>query len=265
MRGHRFNRIVAGTALALVLAMANGVAGGQLENDRDIEALIPVPEPADVPPPTIADSGGVTGTVKDSQGGETQPANPAASAAKEPAAPAVNTIPVPDLSEVPPPTIKDVQDAKMDALPAADVAVAEKLRELVTTKLDRYMERKNRSAIEAFYAARNFAPLWIENGAAAARAKAVIARLRQADADGLDPSDYRIPDFAAAATPDALADADLKLSATALTYARHAQTGRIHFSRVSADIIFNPVYPEAAGVLTHLADAADAGEVLGSS
>jgi len=148
--------------------------------------------------------------------------------------------------------------------PAVSNPVAEKLRELVTTKLDRYMDRKNRPAIEAFYAARNFAPLWLDDGAPSDRAKAVIARLRQADADGLDPSDYRVPDFAASNGADAMADDELKLTATVLTYARHAQAGRVHFSRVSADIIYNLVYPEPADVLTSLAEAKDAGEALGS-
>ena len=40
-----------------------------------------------------------------------------------------------------------------------------------------------------------------------------------------------------------------------LTYARHAQIGRIHFSRVGADIQFNLVAPEPAEVLAKLADA----------
>src|SRR6202035_3985236 len=99
---------------------------------------------------------------------------------------------------------------------------------------------------------------------ASERAIAVIARLKQADTDGLDPADYHTPDLAAGSGPDALADAELKLTATVLTYARHAQTGRVHFSRVSGDIIYNLVYPEPADVLTHLAEAKDAGETLGS-
>ena len=110
--------------------------------------------------------------------------------------------------------------------------------------LDRLFDRKNeRDAVEAFYTGRFFAPLWIDNGAANARAKAVLAQLAAADADGLDPADYPRPDFKAGAEPDALADAELKLTVSVLTYARHAQTGRVHFSRIGADIAYTQCFP----------------------
>src|SRR5262249_32985808 len=123
-------------------------------------------------------------------------------------------------------------------LSPADQPVAEKLRDLLAGKADRvFGNKKERAIVEAFYVSRGFAPLWVENGAGNARAKAAIAHLAAADADGLDPSDYASPDFIkAASSPDALADAELRLTASVLTYARHAQIGRIHFSRVSGDI-----------------------------
>ena len=49
-----------------------------------------------------------------------------------------------------------------------------------------------------------------------------------------------------------------------LTYARQAQIGRIHFSRVGADIEFKLVAPEPAEVLAKLADASDVGAALDS-
>src|SRR5262249_36765406 len=123
---------------------------------------------------------------------------------------------------------------------------------------------KERQDAERFYAARDFAPIWIENGAVAPRANAVTARLKQADTDGLDPADYPTPDFRAATTPEALAEAELRLTAAALTYARHAQSGRVHYSRISADIVYNIVAPEPAEILAKLAEAANAGEALAS-
>jgi murein L,D-transpeptidase YcbB/YkuD len=273
MRGRCLTRILAGTALALILAMAHGgatsgAAAGQPDNGRDVEALVPVPDLPDFAAPTVADVGGpATGTAKAEP--KPAPATPTAQPAAPGAAPAVatreptaNPAPAPDSSGAPPPATKDA--AKAPSLSPADQAVADKLRELITGKLDRYMDRKHRPAIEAFYAARGFAPMWIENNAATAHATAVIARLRQADADGLDPADYRTPDLATNTTADALADAELKLTAAVLAYARHAQTGRVHYSRVSADIVYNLIYPEPADVLTHLAEAKDAAEALGS-
>ena len=47
-----------------------------------------------------------------------------------------------------------------------------------------------------------------------------------------------------------------------LTFARHAQIGRIHYSRVSSDIPFDLVAPEPADVLAKLADGNDAGKAL---
>jgi len=40
-----------------------------------------------------------------------------------------------------------------------------------------------------------------------------------------------VPDFALATTPDALAEAELKLTSSMLDYARHAQSGRMHCRR----------------------------------
>ena len=73
-----------------------------------------------------------------------------------------------------------------------------------------------------------------------------MARLKEAAADGLDDADYPVPDFAAATTPDALADAELKLTAPMLDYARQAQSGRMHWSQVSADILY-PEHPTDPG------------------
>ena len=54
MRGFQLDRVLAGTALALVLTLA-GQASAQSNNPAAIEAGVPVPEPANVPPPTAAD------------------------------------------------------------------------------------------------------------------------------------------------------------------------------------------------------------------
>ena len=98
----------------------------------------------------------------------------------------------------------------------------------------RYFDRKaERAAVEKFYTARDFAPLWTQGGALTETGKGVIARLKDAASDGLNAADYPVPDFAAATKPDALAEADLKLTASMLDYARQAQSGRMHWSQVS--------------------------------
>ena len=59
-----------------------------------------------------------------------------------------------------------------------------------------------------------------------ATAKGVITRLKDAAADGLNPADYPVPDFAAASSPDQIAEADLKLTPSMMDYARQAPSGR---------------------------------------
>ncbi|TQF38110.1 peptidoglycan-binding protein [Bradyrhizobium sp. UNPF46] len=150
-------------------------------------------------------------------------------------------------------------------VPAADQPVADKLKDMIGAKTSRYFDRKNeRAAIEKFYGARDFAPVWTQGGSLTAAAKGVIARLKDAASDGLNPADYAVPDFASATTPDALADAELKLTASMFDYARQAQSGRMHWSQVSGDILYpeHPVDPNE--VLAKITTATDASAALDS-
>ena len=148
---------------------------------------------------------------------------------------------------------------------AADQPVADKLRDLVATRLARYFDRKNeRAAVEKFYTAREYAPLWTQGGALNETAKGVIARLKDADSEGLSAADYPVPEFAAATTPDALAEADMKLTESMLDYARQAQSGRMHWSQVSGDIQY-PEHPiDPSEVLANITAAKDASAALDS-
>ena len=90
---------------------------------------------------------------------------------------------------------------------------------------------------------------------------AAIARLKRADTEGLEPGDYRYTSFTGLG-PDALAEAELKLTQAVLTYARHVQAGRFPYSRVSRNIELPQAAPEPADILKTIADAADAGKAL---
>jgi murein L,D-transpeptidase YcbB/YkuD len=148
---------------------------------------------------------------------------------------------------------------------SVDQPVADALRELITTRLSRISDRKaERAAIEAFYSGRSYQPIWISDGAASKRATAAIARMQAASEDGLDSADYPIPAIKAGAEPAALADAELRLTLSALTYARHAQSGRVHFTRIGADILYPANNVDPAEVLGKLASADDAGAALWS-
>jgi hypothetical protein len=117
------------------------------------------------------------------------------------------------------------------SLDPADRAIAEKIQELLATKLETFLaSKKERVATAAFYENRNLAPLWFDRGVENTRASSVIARMKNAETDGLDPGDYRVPNFGGLG-PDARAEAELKLTEMVLTYARHLQAGR--FGRVT--------------------------------
>ena len=187
------------------------------------------------------------------------------------AAPIRTAIPAPEPAEV---TIAPADTAMPDLRPTATTPAAaapevtldpfgERLRDLLKAT-DRLFDAKARASLDAFYSERKYAPLWTENGAMHERAKAVIAQLNAADADGLDPSDYAVPKLEANAGPDALADFELKLTHAVLNYARHAAIGRVHWSRIAHDIYYDLPAPEPADVLAKLAATSDARAALDS-
>ena len=55
------------------------------------------------------------------------------------------------------------------------------------------------------------------------------------------------------ADPAALAEAEMRLTESVLDYARHAQIGRVHYSRVGGDITYDLVAPQPLDVLSKLA------------
>jgi murein L,D-transpeptidase YcbB/YkuD len=284
-------------------AFAQDVAPRNSAAELAIDAAVPRPEPANVPPPTAADFKLDTPSVDATKTDTTKAAEQAAPATK-PADVATVPISEPTKFEAAKPeaakqeATKTEEPAKNDAAkndtaavapaqspaPAAaasspepakepvkaasnvateDQPVAEKLREAFGSKAQRYFDRKaERTAVEKFYTARDFAPVWTQGGKLTDSAKGVVARLKDAASDGLNPSDYPIPDFTAATSPDALADSDLKLTASMLEYARHAQSGRMHWSQVSGDIQY-PEHPtDPAEVLANVASAKDASLAL---
>jgi L,D-transpeptidase YcbB len=225
------------------LAQANPARNSAAE--LAIDAAVPRPEPVNLPPVSINDfKPDTTASVPDATA--TVPASPPAAAT---ATPSVE------------PAAQPTKAASTVA--PADQPVADKLRDMLGSKSLRYFDRKaERTAVEKFYTTRDFAPLWTQAGSLNDSGKGVVARLRDAASDGLNAADYPVPDFGAATTPDALAEADLKLTASMLDYARQAQSGRMHWSQVSGDIQY-PEHPtDPAEVLTNVTAAKDASAAL---
>ena len=251
MRGLRFELLLATTALALVV-VGSGLPSYGADDEAAISAAVPMPEPANLPPPTAADLVPLG----------TEPATGATRGVQTATAPTGVPESAPSIA-APGTTPAAEAPAAEPRVLTLDQRIGEKIRELFAGKFERVIDRRYKPAIEAFYAARSYAPLWIEDGVENDRGKAVTAYLAGVDADGLDPSDYPSPSFANSDLA-ALAEAELKLSATVLTYARHAQLGRVHYSRVSADIYYEQVPPEPGAVLGNVASAHDVGKALES-
>jgi len=245
-----------------------------------IDAAIPRPEPANVPPPTVNDfKPEATASVPDAaktteKAAETKPADivtaPAADTGKNDTSKNDSATPTPASPPAAAAAAPATEPAKEPVkaasnVPPADQPVADRLREMLGAKSLRFFDRKaERTAVEKFYIAREFAPLWTQGGTVTESGKGVIARLKDAASDGLNASDYPVPEFAAATTPDQLADAELKLTASMLDYARQAQSGRMHWSQVSADIQY-PEHPiDPSEVLANVTTAKDASAALES-
>ena len=183
-------------------------------------------------------------------GGDEVPAPGATAPADNAAVPADNTAaPAP----MPAPVVAD-----------GNTPIAAQLRELANGKFDRIAGGKNnRPAFDAYYAAHGYAPIWITDGKFNERAVAAIAYLGQVDADGLDPADYPVPNISASVSdPAALAEAEMRLSASVVTYAHHASVGRVHWSRVSSSILYEVKPPAPADVLAAMTDAKDVAATL---
>ena len=144
---------------------------------------------------------------------------------------------------------------------ASDSDIADKVRELIAKKqLERIAPRKNeRDAIEALYLKNRSMPLWLANGSPSERARAAIAHLRTIDADALDPADYAVE--LSANSVEGAAEAELKFTAMMLTYARHAMSGRVHFSRVSPSIDYKDNF-DAADAMQKIASSNDVKRTL---
>ena len=83
-----------------------------------------------------------------------------------------------------------------------------------------------------FYGARNYAPAW--NGPdGAEQARAALGVLASADADGLDPIDYRPP---IASSAPSTVENDILLTASILRYARDLRLGRVPPSQRPEDV-----------------------------
>ncbi|MDJ1158293.1 L,D-transpeptidase family protein [Chelatococcus sp. SYSU_G07232] len=255
------------------VCLAATAAGASRANEAAVPAQVPfdlaLPEPplVEVVVAPQADPTAITGSLPEgmalrpTRGPEGEP--PVSGAAGKSQATADVTsrdLPVVDL---PPPDVPPV----IVQIPTADIAkamIAERLAKGEALAQAR-LGKREREAVGAFYAGRGYAPLWLDGEQWNARARHVMAQIERAAEDGLDPADYPLPTvdvLPKAERQAALADAELKLSAAAVAYARDARGGRIEPPRLSKLITPKLDLPSAEAVLAGLAESTDAAAAL---
>jgi murein L,D-transpeptidase YcbB/YkuD len=202
-------------------------------------------------------------------GGEATAAAPAvdtASAQLPAAAAPVDAVPA--VAPAPAPTAAP-QDAAMPAVdPQTAAAMSAALDALVAADVKASPIgagdwRAARLAIRTFYAARGFAPVWLDGHSLAPHGQTALARLQRADEDALDLAAFALPkDLPADATPERLAEAETALSAAVVAYAMQASGSRVVPTRISSLITASPTLADPGAALAAVAAAADPDAVL---
>jgi len=147
---------------------------------------------------------------------------------------------------------------------AEDIVLSERLQDLIANRLQQYVARpQDRTAVEAFYRGRDFAPLWVNAAGALPSTLQAVDFLHGVAADGLDPKDYPTPTFADR-DPTRLAVDELALTNSIATFVQHASTGRVAFSRVSGSIYFDLKSPDLQRALEKIASSHDITAALDS-
>lgn len=210
--------------------------------------------PAPATPPAAPAAAAATVPAPIAAPSATEPAKAAETPAAAPAAAPATTTATPAAA----PAAPEAPAATTAAAPPADsaaaaivAAAASKFVEAAAPKA----EKAEVAALAAYYQSAR-APIWIKDGALTLQAAAVMAEFKKAGEWGLDPAAYETPEIASGATPEALGDAEARISLSALRYARHARGGRIEPLAISNIWDMTPELRDPATVIADLASAA---------
>jgi L,D-transpeptidase YcbB len=235
---HKFLLVTAAVAVAMILPVMALAENDQFNPEQNTSVV----------------GGSNSSTVKDPEGSTAK--DPAGSTAKEPEGS----------------TVKEPEGAANESkvpetgkpIVSAEDAVTERLQDLVEKKLQQYVPRaQDRTGIDSFYRKRNFAPLWVSAGKLLPRGQQAIDFLHGVAAAGLDPKDYPTPRFVDT-DPSRLAADELTLTNSIAVFVRHASTGRVAFTRVSAAIDSELKAPDPEQVLGSIARSEDVRATLDS-
>jgi len=124
-----------------------------------------------------------------------------------------------------------------------------------------FLDKRDAAGVADYYAQQGYTPVWTVDGKFSDQAKAIIARIKNAADDGLDPAQYLLPPAdlgqAMAATAAEIAGSDVELSDAIVTYARHAHSGRLDPADVSPNFSYKSRLLDPHDVLQTMLQASD--------
>ena len=216
-------------AMAAGVPLAGGFARAQGQDQAKSQSEQATLEPATPPLPPTLQAQPVPGTpVAELE------ASPVGTPEATPSA-APEAAPEPAASETAaPPADPSAAAASPQAAPADPVVT------IVRTKLEDPATVKDAhpadlAALTEFYAAREGPALWVTEMGLSAKGQQVLFEIEKADVWGLDPASFALPPSEAlTATPEAQAEAEIKLNLAVLKYARFARGGRLTPTKVSS-------------------------------
>ena len=195
---------------------------------------LPAPSEPPLSPPPAAVPGGT----------------PAAAPAVAPdSAPALS--PAPEQAAAPLPPLSAAVRAALEARAREDQA-----RAVAASR------RREHAAVAAFYAARDFAPLWSHDGAANPGVESALQRLARASEDALTIKSLPVR-FAANGSDEEIAASDIALSDAVVAYGRQATGSRVDPHAISPLIGARPEVADPSVILANVSTAgSEAGAVL---
>jgi L,D-transpeptidase YcbB len=145
------------------------------------------------------------------------------------------------------------QNIATTPLPAADPVISSIRGKLGDPALRKGADTKDLAALEAFYATRSGAPVWMTPMGFSAKAQSVINEIGKADDWGLSAAAFELPPSGdLPKTTEAQAVAEIKLQLAALKYARYARGGRVDPSTLSELIDQDPPLLDPKVVLAEI-------------
>jgi len=158
-----------------------------------------------------------------------------------------------------------------DRLVSAEEAYKIKLHQALASAIEGgvgaiHASEEGRSALKEFYDKRDGKPLWTDGGKLTAAARSAIDAISRAGDYALKAADYPVPatnlGAGGTASPEDLANAEIKLSLAAIAFAHDAHVGKIEPQQVGSNIDRGSTPPSPIKVLDGLAKAEDAGKYL---